>query len=149
MIKYKTGDLLGANVEALVNAVNCVGVIGKGIALQFKLEYPDNFRAYAQVCKLNQLQPGILFTHPTGLHVNPRFIINFPTKQHWREPSCLGYIKIGLDSLVLEVDRLKIRSIAIPKLGCGNGGLAWDEVKPLIEVSFADHKDVSVEVYSP
>lgn len=147
MIQFKQGNLLEEKAEALVNTVNCVGVMGKGIALQFKQAYPENFRQYEKACRAKEVQPGYMFTVATGSIFNPRFIINFPTKRHWRGKSQLEDIKIGLVALVAEVQKLGITSIAIPPLGCGNGGLSWSEVKPLIESSFAQLPHVQVIIF--
>lgn len=132
MLELKTGNLLEEQAEALVNTVNCVGVMGKGIALQFKQAFPENFRRYKKACDAGEVRPGQMFTVPTGTLLKPKYIINFPTKRHWRGKSKIEDIRSGLDALVAEVQRLKIQSIAIPPLGCGNGGLDWTVVKPLI-----------------
>ncbi len=133
MIEEARGNLLEADVEAVVNTVNCVGYMGKGIALQFKQAFPENFKAYQRACKADQVQPGRMFVFETGMMVNPKYIINFPTKRHWRGKSRIDDIEAGLLALAKEVQRLAIRSIAIPPLGCGNGGLDWSEVRPRIE----------------
>jgi O-acetyl-ADP-ribose deacetylase (regulator of RNase III) len=149
MIEYKTGDILGERSQALVNTVNCVGVMGRGVALQFKKAFPDNFKAYAQACKLGKVVSGEMFIHETTSLANPRFIINFPTKRHWRGNSRLDDIESGLHGLVSDLRRLRIKSVAIPALGCGLGGLDWDRVKPLIEAAFADLPDIQVTVFEP
>jgi len=149
MITFRQGNLLHADVEALVNTVNCVGVMGKGIALQFKQAYPDNFRAYARACKEGNVRLGKMFVYPTGRSTNPRFLINFPTKQHWKSRSRLEDIQAGLRDLVEVVQHHAIQSIAVPPLGCGNGGLNWHEVFPLIEAAFASLPDPLVFVYAP
>lgn len=123
MIEIKTGDILREDVEAIINTVNCVGVMGRGIALQFKNAFPDNFAAYAAACKRQQVQPGRMFIHDTGWLSNPRWIINFPTKRHWRGQSRMEDIEAGLRALVADIQRLGIRSLAIPPLGSGLGGL--------------------------
>src|SRR4029078_4298450 len=123
MIEYKTGDILSEDAEALVNTVNCVGVMGRGVALQFKNAWPDNFRSYAAACSRNEVQPGRMFVFDTGRSGNPRYIINFPTKRHWRGKSRLEDIEAGLDALVAEIRTRKIQSVAIPPLGAGLGGL--------------------------
>ncbi len=147
MIEFKQGNLLEENAEAIVNTVNCVGVMGKGIALQFKRAYPENFRQYDQACKSGEVQPGRMFTVTTGSLFNPRYIINFPTKRHWKGKSTIADIKSGLTALVAEIQQLGITSIAIPPLGCGNGGLNWAEVKPLIESAFTQLPDVQVIIF--
>lgn len=149
MFEFKQGNLLEEKAESLVNTVNCVGVMGKGIALQFKQAYPENFRHYEKACKASEVQPGQMFTVATGSLLNPRYIINFPTKRHWRNNSKIEDIKSGLVALVQQVQRLDIRSIAMPALGCGNGGLNWTDVKPLIESAFAQLPDVQVIIFEP
>ena len=149
MLKLKRGNLLDEKTEALVNTVNCVGVMGKGVALQFKRTFPDNFKQYQKACKNNEVEPGRMFIVATNSLLNPRYIINFPTKRHWRQPSQLDDIKTGLAALVAEVQRLEIQSIAIPPLGCGNGGLDWAEVKPLILEAFKPLPHVEVIVFEP
>jgi O-acetyl-ADP-ribose deacetylase (regulator of RNase III) len=149
MIEFKQGNLLEENAEALVNTVNCVGVMGKGIALQFKQAFPENFRQYEKACRADEVQPGRMFTVATGSLFYPRYIINFPTKRHWRGKSKIEDIKSGLKALVAEVQQLGISSIAIPPLGCGNGGLDWAKVKPLIESAFAELPEVKVIVFEP
>lgn len=149
MVEYTRGNLLTANTEALVNTVNCVGVMGKGIALQFKQAFPQNYEEYRKVCKAEQLQPGNMLVHRTGLLRNPRFIINFPTKKHWRAKSRLEDVRVGLDALVDAIRRLEIKSIAVPPLGCGYGGLQWTQVRPLIEDAFHSVPGVRVLVFEP
>lgn len=126
------GNLLTQDVDALVNTVNTEGVMGKGIALQFKRAWPEMFKAYQTAAKRGEVVPGRMHVWATGLMTGPRFIINFPTKRHWRSSSKLSDIDAGLDDLVHVVREHGITSIAIPPLGCGNGGLAWHEVEPLI-----------------
>jgi len=149
MIELGHGNLLEADVEALVNTVNCVGIMGKGIALQFKQAFPDNFKAYQSACKKGEVCPGTMFIFPTKKLLNPKYIINFPTKRHWKQPSKLEDIETGLVALIEEVQKLEIRSIAIPPLGCGNGGLRWEEVKPLITKSFSKLPAVKVVIFEP
>jgi O-acetyl-ADP-ribose deacetylase (regulator of RNase III)/uncharacterized protein YwgA len=148
MITYKTGDMLAASVEALVNTVNTVGVMGKGIALQFKERFPENYKAYHAAVKREEIKTGSMFvTHLNrmdGLH----YIVNFPTKQHWKAPSKLEYIQEGLIDLRRVLLALDIRSLALPPLGCGNGGLDWSVVKPMIEAALAD-LDIDIQVYEP
>ncbi|WP_041432527.1 type II toxin-antitoxin system antitoxin DNA ADP-ribosyl glycohydrolase DarG [Thiobacillus denitrificans] len=149
-ITIKQGDLLRQDdVDAIVNTVNCVGVMGKGIALQFKNKWPANYSAYEAACKAKQVRPGTMFVFDSGGLVKPNYIINFPTKDHWRGKSRVEFIRDGLVDLVAQVKRLGIRSIAIPPLGCGNGGLEWDEVRPLIEQAFAVLPDVEVRLFAP
>ena len=149
MIEFGQGNLLEADVQALVNTVNTVGIMGKGIALQFKKAYPENFTAYAKACKRNDVQIGRMFIHHLGQLEGPQFIINFPTKGHWRGRSKLEDIEAGLESLVKDVSRLQIQSLALPPLGCGHGGLMWDDVYPMIVQAFKAVPDVRVVVYAP
>lgn len=149
MIEFTTGDILKADVEALVNTVNCVGVMGRGIALQFKNAFPDNFRAYEQACSEKRVEPGKMFVFETGTLGNPKYIINFPTKRHWRGKSRMEDIEQGLVALISEIKRLGIRSIAVPPLGSGLGGLDWSSVKARIERELSDLSDVHVIVYEP
>lgn len=149
MIRQASGNLLEAPVEALVNTVNCVGYMGKGIALQFKQAFPANFRSYETACRAGTMVPGQMLVHDHGLLIHPRYIINFPTKRHWRGKSRMEDIDSGLTALVEEVRHRGIRSIAIPPLGCGLGGLDWDEVRPRIEAAFAALPDLDVHLYAP
>lgn len=149
MIRYTRGDILQADAEALVNTVNCVGVMGRGIALQFKKAFPDNFRAYAQACQRGEVQPGRMFVFDTGGLTWPRYIINFPTKRHWRGKSRIEDIEAGLAALVEEIRSRSIRSVAIPPLGSGLGGLKWAEVRPLIERALAALPEVDAQVFEP
>ena len=150
MIEFRRDNLLEADAEALVNTVNTVGVMGKGIALQFKKKFPENFKAYARACKNGEVEIGEMFTFPLDKLTNPRYIINFPTKKHWRGKSRLEYVRDGLDGLVREIERLNISSLAIPPLGCGNGGLDWEaEVRPLIEKALCRVPEVRAYVYEP
>lgn len=150
MIEIVQGDLLAADAEALVNAVNTVGVMGKGIALQFRRKFPEMFAAYEDACRTRHVQPGRMHVFDRGAGTHPaRWIINFPTKRHWRDASRMSDVDAGLIDLVATVQRLNIRSIAIPPLGCGLGGLAWAEVRPRIEASFAGLAQVRVLIYAP
>lgn len=148
MIRYTRGNLLDTDAEALVNTVNTVGVSGKGIALMFKENFPENFRAYEAVSKAGKLAPGGLFVTERHDMLGPRVIVNFATKQHWRHPSRLEWIAQGLAALRQEIGARGIRSIALPPLGAGNGGLDWSEVKPLIATALAG-LDCDVVVYEP
>lgn len=150
MIEYRTGDILKSEAEALVNTVNCVGVMGRGIALQFKNAFPENFKAYAAACQREQVQPGRMFVFETGQLTPPRCIINFPTKRHWRGKSRIEDIAAGLSALVAEIRARHIRSIALPPLGSGLGGLDWAaEVRPRVEEALRVLDDVQVIVYEP
>ena len=147
MIHTVQGDIFNAKTEAIVNPVNCVGVMGKGLALAFKDRFPDNYIVYRKLCKAHRLKVGQIFTYclakPEGeLH----YIVNFPTKDHWRDPSKLSYIESGLVSLVTAIKETPIHSIAIPPLGCGLGGLDWAIVKPMIESALQD-LDCAVYLY--
>lgn len=149
MIKYITGDLLKSEAQALVNTVNTVGVMGKGIALQFKKQYPTNFKKYTKVCKEKIFDVGQLFvTEEETLLYGQQIIVNFPTKKHWRNPSKYSYIEEGLKALVELIQERKIKSIAIPPLGAGNGGLEWLKVKALIE-QYLSKVDCEIWVYEP
>jgi O-acetyl-ADP-ribose deacetylase (regulator of RNase III) len=143
------GNLLKAPVEALVNTVNTEGVMGKGIALQFKRVYPEMFKAYASACKAGQVRLGEMWVWQTGALEGPRLVVNFPTKGHWKTRSRLADIEAGLVDLVQVIDRYHVRSIAVPPLGCGNGGLAWSVVRPIIETSLAPLDGVDVHLYAP
>lgn len=148
MIEHKTGNLLDAQAEALVNTVNTVGVMGKGIALQFRQAFPENYEAYRKACEHEEVQPGRVFVFDTG-KLYPRYIINFPTKRHWKGKAKIEDVQSGLVDLIATVKRLGIKSIAVPPLGCGNGGLRWEQVQPLIETAFAEVPDVGVLLYGP
>lgn len=151
-ICFKNGDLFNEEADALVNTVNCVGVMGKGVALEFKKRWPDNFKHYRRICEKKGLRPGSLFVHEVAdlIHRScPRYIINFPTKDHWRAQSKLEYVEEGLDALVKEIVDRRILSIALPPLGCGNGGLIWGEVRPLIERKLGALSGVQITVLEP
>ena len=145
----RTGNLLDADVEAFVNTVNTVGVMGKGLALQFKRRFPTNFEVYVAACRRGEVEVGRMLVVEMPQQARPRFIINFPTKKHWRNPSRLEYVQRGLVALVWEVQRRGIRSLAIPPLGCGNGGLVWTEVEKLIDHAVAALPGVRVLVFPP
>lgn len=151
-IEYKSGDMFGEAAEAIVNTVNCVGVMGKGVALEFKRRWPDNFRAYKRLCDAGKLSPGKMFIFQMGdlLEGTERqFLINFPTKQHWKAKSKIEYVERGLDDLAHQVRELSIKSIVMPPLGCGNGGLDWNEVRPLIEEKLAPLQGVKFVIFAP
>ncbi len=149
MIEFTRGNLLEAKVDALVNTVNTVGVMGKGVALMFKEAFPKNFKSYEIACKQKEVKVGHMFVTETGDLIGPKWIINFPTKQHWRGDSKMEWIEAGLEDLKRVILERGIRSIAIPPLGSGNGGLKWEEVRPKIESALAALSDVSVIVYEP
>lgn len=147
-IELRTGDIFKTDVDAIVNTVNCVGIMGRGIALQFKNAYPANFKAYKAACDAEQVQPGRMFVFETG-KFTPRFIINFPTKRHWKGKSRFEDIEAGLIALAQEIKSRGIKSVAIPPLGAGLGGLDWDEVLPRIKSELQDIPDVDVIIFEP
>ena len=149
MLRYTQGNLLQSDAEALVNTVNTVGVMGKGIALMFKEAFPENFKIYKAACKRDELQLGRMLVTERNDFIGPRWIINFPTKAHWRFPSRLEWIESGLKDLARVTEELGIRSLAVPPLGAGNGGLAWSEVKPAIEAALSSLGGVDVLIYEP
>lgn len=149
MIEYKTGDILAEDAEALVNTVNCVGVMGRGVALQFKRMFPDNFKVYEARCKREEMQPGQVFVFETGEALRPRYIINFPTKRHWRGKSRIEDIESGLASLAKEIRSRNIQSIAIPPLGSGLGGLNWADVRARMQTALEALDDVQITVFEP
>lgn len=149
MIEKNYGDILEFNVEAQVNPVNCVGVMGKGLALAFKQAYPKNFLLYQDASRSGEIKPGKMFITRANTLTNPQYIINFPTKRHWKENTRIEDIKSGLLALAEEVKKLQIKSIGIPALGCGNGGLKWEEVEPLITATFAQLPEVRVTLFPP
>jgi len=144
-----TGDILHSDVDAMVNTVNCVGILGRGIALQFRKAFPDYYRAYQEACKRNELHTGMVLTYKLNRLTKPCYVISFPTKEHWKGKSKIEYIESGLRSLVAEVKLLGIQSIAVPPLGCGLGGLQWSVVRPIIEAAFDELPDVCVTLYAP
>lgn len=149
MISFTQGNLLEADTEALVNTVNTVGVMGKGIALMFKEAFPANFKAYEEACKQQSVQVGRMFVTERADLMRPKWIINFPTKKHWRHPSKIEWIEEGLHDLKRIIIENRIRSIALPPLGSGNGGLDWAEVRALIADALGPLQDVKVVVYEP
>lgn len=149
MIEYKTGDLLQTDAEVLVNTVNCVGIMGRGVALQFKNTFPENFKAYAAACAREEVRPGRMFVFETGWLANPKYIINFPTKRHWRGKSRIEDIESGLKDLVKVIRDRHITSIAIPPLGSGLGGLDWSQVRPRIEAALHDLDGLRAIVFEP
>ncbi len=149
MITYTQGNLLEAEVEAVVNTVNTVGIMGKGIALMFKEHFPENFAAYARACEAGEVRTGHMFVTENKSLFGPRWIINFPTKTHWKTKTKIEWVRDGLKDLVRVIRDRNIRSIAIPPLGCGNGGLDWKDVRPIIDQALADLDDVSVVIYEP
>lgn len=149
MLKIAHGNLLKAKTEAIVNTVNCVGVMGKGIALQFKQGFPANYDAYRRACENGELKLGEMFVYDTGSMIWPRYIINFPTKGHWKARSKLRDVEQGLEDLKRVIRDYHIKSIAVPPLGCGNGGLLWADVEPLIHRALGDLPGVEVQLFAP
>ena len=149
MITYKTGDIFKEEADAIVNTVNCVGIMGRGIALQFKKRFPDNFKIYAAACKQKEVMPGKMFVYETGSLIGPKYVINFPTKRHWRGASRMEDIETGLQDLAEVITKLNIKSVALPPLGCGLGGLNWDEVRARIENALSKLSDVEIIVFEP
>ncbi len=149
MIRYTTGDLLAADADALVNTVNCVGIMGRGVALQFKTAFPANFKAYEAACKRGEVQPGCMFVVRNDVLTGPKWIINFPTKRHWRGRSLMGDIEAGLVALRAEITERGIRTVALPPLGSGLGGLVWADVRTRIDAALRDLPGVEVTVFEP
>jgi len=149
MIELRQGDVLDADAEALVNTVNCVGIMGRGIALQFRKAFPENYKAYEAACHRKEVRPGMVLVHDLNRLQNPRYVINFPTKRDWKGKSRMEDINSGLKALVAEVRNRGIHSLAVPPLGCGLGGLDWDKVRPMIEEAFRQVPDVRVLLYEP
>jgi O-acetyl-ADP-ribose deacetylase (regulator of RNase III) len=150
MISFNNTNLLQSNAEALVNTVNTVGIMGKGVALQFKEHFPLNYKLYKKACEGGHVQLGKMFVTETGQLTGPGYIVNFPTKSDWRSYSKLSYISEGLDDLLKVIQERGIKSIAVPPLGCGNGGLDWKDVKPLIESKLSKlAHEVNIEIYEP
>ncbi|EKD28588.1 MAG: hypothetical protein ACD_79C00270G0007 [uncultured bacterium] len=149
MIKIIKGDILKQESEALVNTVNCVGVMGRGIALAFREAYPENYRLYKKSCDKKEVIPGRMFVYVSGDIFNTKYIINFPTKRHWKEKSHFEDIKSGLIDLANVIEKFAIKSITIPPLGCGLGGLDWKIVRPLIEDSLKHLTDVEINIIEP
>lgn len=149
MITYRTGNLLEADVEALVNTVNTVGIMGKGVALMFKERFAKNMKEYTEACRAGEVQTGKMFVTNTNELLGVTWIINFPTKQHWRNNSKMDWIESGLQDLRMFIINNNVKSIAIPPLGAGNGGLKWQEVKPKIIEALEDLENVDIFIYEP
>ena len=151
MVEYKVGDIFAFadDVEAVVNTVNCVGVMGRGVALQFKRAFPANFKAYEAACRRNEVQPGRMFVFDTKQLTNPRYIINFPTKRHWRGKSRIEDIEAGLASLANEIRSRDIRSIVLPPLGSGLGGLDWSAIRPRVDAILSEIDNLRAIVFEP
>jgi O-acetyl-ADP-ribose deacetylase (regulator of RNase III) len=149
MIHYITGNILDSDAQALVNTVNTVGVMGKGIALQFKNAFPNNFKAYKDACKKKEIAVGKLFvTKDCNLNSGEKIIINFPTKKDWRKSSEYSYIEDGLDDFLKVIKKEDIKSVALPPLGAGNGGLEWEKVKQIIERKLSA-LNIDIYIYEP
>lgn len=149
MIKFTQGNLLEAQTEVLVNTVNTVGIMGKGIALMFKERFAENYRLYAAACRGGQVQTGKIFVTEVHELNGPRWIVNFPTKQHWHAPSQLIWVVEGLQDLRRFLIEKQVKSIAIPPLGAGNGGLEWTKVRKQIEIALGDLSDIEIVVFEP
>lgn len=149
MYELTQGNVFECGADAVVNTVNCVGVMGRGIALQCKRLYPGNFKAYEAACRRGEVVPGRMFVHETGLLTPPRFIINFPTKRHWRNPSRIEDVEAGLQDLAKVLRMLPIRSLAVPPLGCGLGGLDWRRVEPMIRATLQEFPEIDSHVFAP
>ena len=149
MITFQQGDIFLDSAEALVNPVNCVGIMGKGLALQFRERFPGNFSHYAQDCRQGRVAPGRMMIHEEDPGSTPRYLINFPTKRHWRDPSRLEDVTEGLRSLARELGSRRIASVAVPALGSGLGGLDWSVVRREIQRELAGLDDVRITVYEP
>src|SRR5690606_33190457 len=150
MIRYVTGNLFDSDAEALVNTVNTVGVMGKGIALQFKKLFPTNYKLYKELCDKKEFKIGqLLVVTDHNVITGEKTIINLPTKKHWRSPSEYNYIEKGLTELLNVINDNQIKSIAIPPLGSGNEGLQWYKVKELIDEKLSEVKNCEITVYEP
>lgn len=153
-VYFKQGDLFQTDAEGIVNTVNCVGVMGKGVALEFKNRWPENFKAYKKLCDSEQLRPGHVFIYDTNdlfsdSAKSQRYLINFPTKNHWRSKSKFSYIEQGLDDLIVQLEKSNIKSVALPPLGCGNGGLDWNQVKDLLIQKLSKIQNINFYIYGP
>lgn len=149
MIEYISGDIFEIKVDALVNPVNTVGIMGKGLALAFKQKFPNNFKLYKKACDSKQIIVGKIFSTINVDSDNPKYIINFPTKDHWKYPSKIEWVESGLNDLRDFIISNKIRSIAIPALGCGNGGLNWDDVDYLFNKILRGINSCNIIIYTP
>ncbi len=147
-MKFVNGNIFECNAEALINTVNTVGVMGKGIALQFKEQFPVNYELYVNACKKGEVEIGKMFITHTNSMLNPQWIINFPTKKHWINKSSYAFVESGLDDLVIQINKLNIKSIAIPPLGAGQGGLDWEVVKSII-LNKLGNLDIEITVFEP
>ena len=158
MINYVQGDIFDSRAEALVNPVNCVGAMGKGLALQFRVRFPANNREYMAACKAGRLRPGqVCAVRNTQVPVgpaakrgpSPQWILNVATKDHWRQPSRKEWITSGLANIRRLCQELEITTVAIPALGAGLGGLPWAWVEHEIQLQLQDMDDVKALIYAP
>ena len=148
MIRFGRGNLLTQDVEAVVNPVNCVGVLGKGLALQFKRAFPEMVEPYERACAAGEVMPGVVHVVDRGTGQRPRWILNVPTKRHWRNPSRLDDVAAGARALADKIRELGVRSVAVPPLGCGNGGLDWADVKTILLAELGN-LDAEVILFAP
>ena len=149
MVHYKHGNLLDAQTEALVNTVNEVGVMGKGVALMFRESFPESAKAYQAAAKAGAVRVGRIFVTEGASLIAPKYVLHFPTKKHWRHPSRIEWIRDGLDDLVRVIRERRIQSVALPPLGCGSGGLDWEVVRREIEAALDAVPDIDVLLYEP
>ena len=149
MISYHTSDLFRSTAEVWVNPVNLMGVSGAGLALKFKQRFPYNFQAYQHACAAGMLQTGTVLVFPTSLPSYPKYIVNFPSKRHWKQRSRFEDVELSTQHLVKEVQKLRVESLAMPAVGCGLGGLNWGTVQPMLEKHLGVLQDMSVEIYLP
>lgn len=148
-MNYTKGNILESNTEVIINPVNTVGVMGKGLALQFKQKFPTNYKIYKEACKNQTIDIGKLLLVDESNLERKKFIINFPTKKHWRNSSKIEYIEEGLKDLVRIIETQSFESMAIPALGCGLGGLEWESVKLLIEKQLGNLEEIEIIIYEP
>ena len=137
------------DTEMIVNPVNCVGVAGKGLALKFRINYPENYQYYKKICSAGGLSLGKVLVYARNSKNNPKYIVNFPTKYHWKDKSSIAYIEAGLLSLTEEISKLNIKSISIPSLGCGLGGLKWEDIRPIIVKNLLVFSEIKINLYAP
>ncbi len=148
-MNYKKGNILESNTEVIVNPVNIVGVMGKSLALQFKQKFPTNYKIYKEACKNKTIDIGKLLLVDESTLEKKKFILNFPTKNHWSNPSKIEYIEEGLKDLVRIIENNNFESMAIPALGCGLGGLEWENVKLLLEKYLGNLEGIEIVIFEP